>query len=317
MAHPDKAAGRGSLTLRERQALRRGEKVYRNGISVDRRGRPIAGDPKQPIDSTGQPVKSMITGGGDDGADYDQGSEINTMLGKNELGQDMMQTDTYGISGDESTKVTTTSTHFEGVDYAGLSDYELSKFDQAGNEGWIYKTHQRGEGEVGYTGDKVRDKIRIKVNKYGTPWKDPNAGKYPTGTGDDDEDPDANTLTSDDEGRFPGEPGYGKGPDWKPPFQSGGVDDPSDAEIAFMMDDSNYGIGGDLLETNTETGANIETFELGKGYGNVGGWEPTPRKSTLTETKGRGETASMNASAKPNTQRRAIREKRTLLTGNV
>jgi len=44
MSHPDRGAGKGSLTLRERQALRRGQKVYRNGISVDRRGNPIVGD---------------------------------------------------------------------------------------------------------------------------------------------------------------------------------------------------------------------------------------------------------------------------------
>ena len=50
MAHPDRGAGKGSLTLRERQALRRGDKVYRNGISVDRDGRPIAGD----LDEQGQ-----------------------------------------------------------------------------------------------------------------------------------------------------------------------------------------------------------------------------------------------------------------------
>jgi hypothetical protein len=41
---------RGRLTLRERQALRRGDKVYRNGISVDIDGMPIAGD----LDEQGQ-----------------------------------------------------------------------------------------------------------------------------------------------------------------------------------------------------------------------------------------------------------------------
>ena len=148
---------------------------------------------------------------------------------------------------------------------------------------------------------------------YVTHQQDPNEGKYPTGTGDDDEDPDANVMEQDDQGRDPDEPGYGKGPDWRPPFQEGGVDDPSDAEIDFMMDDANYGIGGDLLETNTETGANIETFELGKGYGNVGGWTPTPREKT--GSKGSSITSSMNASANPNTQRRAVRAKKTLISG--
>ena len=70
-----------------------------------------------------QPIKkdddhSLLTGG----------SEINTMLGKNEIGQDMMQTDTYGISGDESTKTKKLTTHFEGVDYAALTDKQIHQF---------------------------------------------------------------------------------------------------------------------------------------------------------------------------------------------
>ena len=155
-----------------------------------------------------------------------------------------------------------------------------------------------------------------KLGADGKPYvkkEDPNIGKYPLGTGDDDEDPDANTMEMDDEGRFPDEPGYGKGPDWRPPFQTGGVDDPSDAEIAFMMDDANYGIGGDLLETNTETGANISTFELGKGYGNVGGWEPTKREKT--GSKGSSITSSMSPASKPGNTRRDIRARKTLISG--
>ena len=149
--------------------------------------------------------------------------------------------------------------------------------------------------EKEYMRNQRRDYFYRNGKKFGADGKpyvkvDPNEGKYPLGTGDDDEDPDAPNWEQDDQGRDPDEPGYGKGPDWRPPFQTGGVDDPSDAEIAFMMDDANYGIGGDLNETNTDTGANIETFELGLGYGNEGGWTPTKRSkpSTLNMQPGGG-----------------------------
>ena len=247
----------------------------------------------QPIKQEDDP--SLINGGGD----YDQGSEINTALGKNEIGQDMMQTDTYGISGDESTKTTKITTHFEGVDYAALTDKQIHQFTLEGSawtgrgrdEGWIWADTPIGN---------------IKINKYGTPWQNPNKKHFEAaGAGEHDEEGD-NVLTADDEGRFPGEPGFGKGPDWEPPFQTGGVDDPSDAEIAFMMDDSNYGIGGELLETNTQTGANIETFELGAGYGNEGGWKPTPKGKT--GSRGKRSFGGGGASAESGNLRRSIRK---------
>jgi len=186
--------------------------------------------------------------------------------------------------------------------YAPLTEKELKEYDWGYNKyGWKYI---------------FRD--GVKVDRDGVPYVDK---QYDTLSDEGDE---GNTMTLDDEGRFPDEPGYGKGPDWEPPFQTGGVDDPSDAEIDFLMDDANFGIGGDLLETNTETGANISTFELGLGYGNVGGWTPTPAtKKEKPIARGSSVFASMNASAKPNTQRRQIREKRTLrenrtvITGNV
>ena len=73
-----------------------------------------------------------------------------------------------------------------------------------------------------------------------------------------------------------------------------------------MMDDSNYGIGGELLETNTETGANIETFELGAGYGNEGGWKPTPKGKT--GSRGKRSFGGGGASAESGNLRRSIRK---------
>ena len=229
-----------------------------------------------------QPIKkddaSLINGGGD----YDQGSEINTALGKNEIGQDMMQTDTYGISGDESTKTTTFSTHFEGVDYAFLTDAQQHQMTLEGSawtgrgrdEGWIW-----GDTPVG----------RIKVNKYGTPWQNPNKTHHDaSGAGEHDEEGD-NVMEMDDEGRFPDEPGYGKGPDWKPPFQTSGgeTDMPTDAEIDFMMNDDNYDTGGNLQEYNAE-GDYIGDFDIGLGIGEEGGWTPTKRRMESRRT-GRGQ----------------------------
>ena len=240
---------------------------------------------------------SLITGSGD----YDQGSEVNTALGKNEIGQDMMQTDTYGISGDESTKTTTYSTHFEGVDYAFLTDKQQHQMTLEGSawtgrgrdEGWIW-----GDTPAG----------RIKVNKYGTPWQNPNKKHFDAaGAGEHDEEGD-DAIEMDDDGRWPDEPGYMQGPDWKPPFQTSGgeTDMPTDAELDFMMDDANYGIGGELNTTNTETGANIETFEIGLGYGNEGGWEPTPKGKT--GSKGKRSFGGGGASAESGNLRRSIRK---------
>ena len=143
----------------------------------------------------------------------------------------------------------------------------------------------------------------------------PASSSAPSTTPDDD-DEDDNVMTSDDDGRMPDEPGYMQGPDWKPPFQTNEGDDPTDAEIAFMMDDANYDTGGNLNTTNTDTGDNIETFELGAGIGEEGGWKPTPfRKKS---GKGTGQSAPDGNKAQSGNLRRNIRKlSPSLITSNV
>ena len=172
--------------------------------------------------------------------------------------------------------------------YAPLTDKEKKEFDWGFNKyGWKYI---------------FRD--GVKVDRDGVPYADKSphlSAGGASGEGDDD-----NVMEMDDDGRFPDEPGYGKGPDWKPPFQTGGVDDPSDAEIAFLMDDANFDTGGNLNETNTETGDNISTFELGLGYGNEGGWTPT--KKGQQPSRGKGQIAADGSADKSGALRRSIRK---------
>jgi len=115
-------------------------------------------------------------------------------------------------------------------------------------------------------------------------------------------------MEMDDEGRFPDEPGYGKGPDWKPPFQESEEGELTIEEEAFLMDDANFDTGGNLNETDAQ-GNFIGDFEIGTN------WKPTVKGKPSSQ--GASFVASMNASAKPDTQRRNIREKKTLITGSV
>ena len=204
------------------------------------------------------------------------------------------------------TSLLTKNTHYPGGGSGGGggSSYHPGSGQSSSDEPYVTADEKE------YMRNQRRDYFYRNGKKLGADGKpyvkkeDPNKGYYPTGTGDDDEDPDANVMEMDDDGRFPDEPGYGKGPDWKPPFQTGGVDDPSDAEIDFMMDDANYGIGGDLNTTNTDTGANIETFELGLGYGNEGGWKPTPKGKP--PARGRGQYQAEGSSQESGNLRRKI-----------
>lgn len=54
-------------------------------------------------------------------------------------------------------------------------------------------------------------------------------------------------MDTDDEGRFPDEPGYMQGPDWRPPFQTADEGDLTDDQMADLMDDSNFDTGGNYI----------------------------------------------------------------------
>jgi hypothetical protein len=63
-----------------------------------------------------------VGSGDDDSGDFDPGSEVNTFT-KDEDGNTVVTTDTYGISGDESTMTTTTETVSEEDDEYGGKGY--------------------------------------------------------------------------------------------------------------------------------------------------------------------------------------------------
>jgi len=212
MAHrKDNPNRRGSLTLNERQRLRKNKKygwnfIYRNGIKIDEKGYPINDRSSSAITDPTDP-------------NYDPWSEGAGDEGPAELTEAEMKSYIWGFE----------------------------------KYGWDY-IYRDG----------------VKTDKEGNPMEE----DKPVYSDEGD------TLTSDDEGRFPGEPGYGKGADWKPAFQEPGMGEdgegmPNDAELADLMNDANFDTGGNYIGP--------------EGVGNAGeGNQDEPVDEPVEDTKGYG-----------------------------